>query len=205
MMCILFVLLILGDTESNSMNNVSGIPAAQKTAAAKHKRVRHTRKPLFVFKPAPPVLDTTCLDTANILHQTLITEINKWSGTQYHHGGMSRKGIDCSGFTYRVFNNALELPLPRTSSQQALVGKKVESDDLQFGDLVFFYSKIKSKHKRIHHVGIYIGDDKFVHSRRHHGVDISSLSQSYYAKHFAWATRVIPSEMISLDNTSSEK
>ena len=82
--------------------------------------------------------------------------------------------------------------LPRSSREQSQVGEKVGRENLQFGDLLFFYSKKKSKHQRINHVAMYTGDGNFVHSHRHGGVGTDSLDESYYAEHFAWACRVLP-------------
>ena len=141
--------------------------------------------------PLEPVLDTTCIDTLDDIQRSLTNEINRWSNVRYKHGGASPKGIDCSGFTFKVFEKAVNYKLPRTSREQAKIGEEIDKDSLTFGDLLFFYSKSK-KHKRINHVAIYVGDGSFVHSHRHHGVGIDSLDESYYARHFAVAKRVLP-------------
>jgi cell wall-associated NlpC family hydrolase len=148
-----------------------------------------------------PVLDTKCSNTASDIQRSMTEAINRWSNTRYKYGGMSQKGIDCSGFTYRVFQRALGYTLPRTSIEQANVGEVVDKDSLTFGDLLFFYSKSK-RHKRINHVGIYISDGTFVHSHRHHGVGIDSLDKAYYARHFALAKRVVA---LGVDDTEREE
>ncbi len=173
--------------------------AGQKKPSKKIQKVQHHKPPAKRKKKVkppiaavPPVLDTTCLDTMGTIQRSLTTEINRWSRVRYKYGGMSPKGIDCSGFTYKVFQKALSYKLPRTSREQAKIGEEVEKGDLEFGDLIFFYSKARSKRKRINHVGIYIGEGNFVHSRRRLGVRIDSLEKSYYARHFAMAKRVEP-------------
>src|SRR5713101_3673530 len=166
---------------------------ARKTAsahAAKHS-LRHKMTACASFIPVQPVLDTTCIDTLNEIQRSMSAEINRWSNVRYKHGGTSPKGIDCSGFTLRVFQKALNFLLPRTSRVQAMVGEEIDKDSLAFGDLLFFYSKSK-RHKRINHVAIYVGDGNFVHSHIHHGVGVDSLDEAYYAKHFALAKRVRP-------------
>jgi probable lipoprotein NlpC len=180
------------------VSTTSPAPAAKKTAKG-HRSVPHktgtqrrTRHAGKLRAARPPVLDTTCLDTLGEVQRTLTEEINRWSSARYRHGGMSLRGIDCSGFTFRVFRDALNYTLPRTSGAQALVGETVGKDDLAFGDLLFFYAKSKGKRKRINHVGIYTGNGTFVHSHKHHGVGTNSLDDSYYARHFAFAKRVDP-------------
>ncbi len=168
-------------------------PALKKSIAAhtaKHPR-RHKLLALLPLVPVHPVIDTTCIDTLNEIQRSMTAEINRWTNVRYKHGGTSPKGIDCSGFTLRVFQKALNYLLPRTSRVQATLGEEVDKDSLEFGDLLFFYSKSR-RHKRINHVAIYVGDGNFVHSHIHHGVGMDSLDEEYYAKHFAVAKRVIP-------------
>ncbi|HTK81274.1 MAG TPA: C40 family peptidase [Bacteroidota bacterium] len=165
---------------------------AKKSASVQHKKSKRKARSYKAIVYRPPVLDPTCIDTMDEVRRTMIEEINKWSSVKYKHGGMSLKGIDCSGFTCRVFKNALNYSLPRTSNMQAQIGENVPKDDLEFGDLLFFYSKVKGRHKRISHVAIYVSDGIFVHSYKRHGVGVSSLDQSYFAKHFAFARRPDP-------------
>jgi cell wall-associated NlpC family hydrolase len=141
---------------------------------------------------AVPVLDTARLASMPEHERLLTQEINKWSNVRYRHGGTSPKGVDCSGFIYKVFEHAAALNLPRSSREQAHVGQEVNREDLRFGDLLFFYSKKKSKQHRINHVAMYTADGYFVHSHRHGGVGIDSLDESYYAEHFALARRILP-------------
>ena len=191
-------LLLVGGMGASTLQAAAHSSARAKKGAVHHRRAIHRRRisaaPIVVI----PVIDTTCLDTAGMTQKSLTEEINRWSSVRYKHGGTSLRGVDCSGFTSKVFERALAINLPRTSHEQALTGANIDRDSLEFGDLVFFYSKKKSRHKRINHVGIYIGDGNFVHSHRHGGVGIDSLSESYYENHFAWAKRVItPSDEIS--------
>ncbi|MCM8814877.1 MAG: LysM peptidoglycan-binding domain-containing protein, partial [Candidatus Omnitrophica bacterium] len=98
--------------------------------------------------------------------------------TPYRFGGFSKNGIDCSGLTKKAYE-AIGVSLPRTSSQQARTGEIVPVTAIQPGDLLFF-----GKKGRIDHVGIYIGDNKFVHASRESGkVVVASLEEAYYQKH----------------------
>jgi cell wall-associated NlpC family hydrolase len=106
-------------------------------------------------------------------------------GTKYVWGGNGEKGYDCSGFTKEVFEQ-YGVKLPRNSWKQAKVGKKVSRKNLRKGDLIFFNSQ---KQKRINHVGIYLGDGKFIHaSRFHRKIVISPLKE--YKRYFKWGRRL---------------
>ena len=176
---------------AGSVASASSKAGALQSPAAGRKYPRHHRT---VSLPAPdpaPVLDTTCIDAVADIQRTMVKEINHWSQVRYKKGGVTTKGADCSGFVLKVYEHSLEVQLPRTSHEQALVGDNIEKDSLAFGDLVFFYKNVRRKIKRIGHVGIYVGDGNFVHSRKHHGVGESSLSEHYYAVQFACARRIV--------------
>lgn len=106
-------------------------------------------------------------------------------GAPYRLGGSSVKGIDCSGFVkkiYEIFN----IELPRTAYEQSHIGMRVKRSELVEGDLLFFRTK-----KPVGHVGIYIGNNEFVHAcSRKKGVRVDSLSTSYYNQHFIRAVRL---------------
>ncbi|MEG8946830.1 C40 family peptidase [Rosettibacter firmus] len=124
--------------------------------------------------------------------ERILLEIIKYLDAPYKYGGNSNDGIDCSGFTRQIFLNTFSIELPRSAREQFQIGEKVEKNELEFGDLVFFNTSRRSKPG---HVGIYIGDNQFVHSSRKLGVTISSLNEKYYAKRYYGARRIeIPSE-----------
>ncbi|TFE19397.1 C40 family peptidase [Cohnella luojiensis] len=110
-------------------------------------------------------------------------------GTPYKWGGTTTSGFDCSGFILYIFKQ-YDTKLPRTSSSQSQVGTKVAKDDLRPGDLVFF----NTNGKGVSHAGIYVGDGKFAHSSSSNGVRISNMSDSYYAKRYVTARRVVTGE-----------
>ncbi len=107
-------------------------------------------------------------------------------GTRYRRGGVGEAGFDCSGFTGWVYEN-VGVDLPRTSQSQFLEGRSVRREQLQTGDLVFFK---RNKKRRIHHVGIYLEDGKFIHSSSSDGVVISKLDAKPWCSQWAGAKRV---------------
>ncbi|RWR13952.1 C40 family peptidase [Siminovitchia fortis] len=117
----------------------------------------------------------------------IVKEGKKYLGVRYKYGGTTPKGFDCSGFTSYTFKKK-NVKLPRTAAEQYKKGKSVSKKNLKSGDLVFF--KTTSK-KKISHVGIYIGNNKFIHSAGK-GVSITSINDPYYWKSkYAGAKRVL--------------
>src|ERR1700743_3457386 len=109
-----------------------------------------------------------------------------WIGTPYHFGGDSRKGIDCSAFTKELYSKVFNLAIKRDSRDIFSMVSPIRRDDLQEGDLVFF--KIHSR--RISHVGIYLGNNRFAHASSR-GVAISSLDDAYYKRYFYRGGRLL--------------
>lgn len=123
----------------------------------------------------------------------LLAEAQTYLGTPYRYGGMTRNGIDCSAFVLSVFGSVTGMNLPRVAASQAQEGEKIEKDQLQKGDLVFFSHQGRG---RISHVGIVEevspeGNVKFIHAATSRGVMISSLNDSYWGPRYRFAKRVI--------------
>jgi len=109
-------------------------------------------------------------------------------GKQYVWGAVGPKTFDCSGFTSYVYKK-VGINIPRTSKQQARYGKLIKRDQLKPGDLIFFDTDYHKK--GIDHVGIYIGNDKFIHaSSAKKRVIITSLNKAFYKQRFMLARRV---------------
>lgn len=115
--------------------------------------------------------------------QNLVKVSTALIGTPYKFGGTSVKGFDCSGFINYAYANGLGKKLPRTSADMWKVGKAVKSP--QVGDLVFFQTYKKGPS----HVGIYIGNNSFVHASSSKGVMINKLSDSYYKTRYLGAKK----------------
>ncbi len=111
-----------------------------------------------------------------------------YRGSKYSSGGMSsRSGFDCSGFIKFLYETK-GISLPHSSSAQFNYGKPVDKSDLKSGDIVFFSDTYKSG---ISHVGLYIGDNKFIHAATSKsGVKVDDLNSSYYAKRYTGARRI---------------
>ncbi len=109
---------------------------------------------------------------------TLFDFIHSWWGTKYRYGGTTKKGIDCSAFTLKLFSDVYDVKLPRTASEQYRATKRIKKQDLKNGDLVFF----RTRYKSTWHVGVYLTDGWFVHSKSRVGVSIDNLTNPQYSK-----------------------
>ncbi|EHN8833008.1 NlpC/P60 family protein [Enterobacter hormaechei] len=118
---------------------------------------------------------------------SLNDQLSNWRDTPYRYGGMSRGGVDCSGFVLMTFRDKFDLQLPRETRMQAEIGTEIDKDDLLPGDLVFF--KTGSGENGLH-VGIYDTDNQFIHASTSRGVMRSSLDNVYWRKNFWQARRI---------------
>lgn len=129
--------------------------------------------------------------SANRTSMKIVQEAKKVLGVPYRYGSNGPKSFDCSGFTSYVFKKC-GIKLPRTSKSQAKIGKKISKSNLQVGDLVFFDTS-GSYNGVISHVGIYIGNGKFIHAssgKKAKKVVISDITDGYYKKKYVTARRV---------------
>lgn len=110
-------------------------------------------------------------------------------GVKYRYGGMSPAGFDCSGFVCYVYEVSTGKKLPRTAKAQSKYVDIVEVQGLTSGDLLFFDT---SNRGEINHVGIYLGEGKFIHasSGKAYSVTISSIEKGFYKQAFRWGGRV---------------
>jgi len=142
-------------------------------------------KGLLNAPAAPPGLATQVRDKASEL---VVTAMN-FLGVPYKRGGSSHdKGFDCSGFTRHIFETSFGLLLPRRVDDQASAAGlvPVKKEELQPGDLVFF----NTLKRTFSHVGIYIGEGRFIHSPRPGGeVRVENMGVAYWTKRFTGARR----------------
>ena len=108
-------------------------------------------------------------------------------GLSYRFGGNSpTQGLDCSGFMQYIFKRSMGITLPRTSAEMATVGQQVDRANLKPGDMVFFGSG-----GRVSHVGMYIGNDRFIHApRTGRDIEITSKNGNYWKSRYITARRV---------------
>lgn len=133
---------------------------------------------------------------------TLLLDAMGYVGTPYVRGGNSGEtGLDCSGFVKAVYEQAEGIALPRSAFEQAHATLTIDRDDLQPGDLVFF----NTLRRAYSHVGIYLGEGRFIHAPRPGAqVRIESMNSSYWRKRFNGARRVPPVPEASISDISAK-
>jgi cell wall-associated NlpC family hydrolase len=138
--------------------------------------------------PASPSFMATSIDSA----QNTLSYALGLVGVNYKFGGTSPEtGLDCSGFVRYVFQQAADMVLPHNAKAISMFGKKIAISELQPGDLVF-YNTMRHTYS---HVGIYLGDNKFVHSSvTGRGVEVVNMKESYWVKRFNGARRMLTSQ-----------
>jgi cell wall-associated NlpC family hydrolase len=115
--------------------------------------------------------------------------VHQWLCVPYKYGGQSKNGVDCSGLVVEIYKNVYGIKLYRASYEIYEKNcSKINCEELEEGDLVFFNTH--KKNNRINHVGLYLKNDKFVHSSTSKGVIISDMTEPYYKKCFVGAGRV---------------
>ena len=117
---------------------------------------------------------------------TIVAAATDYIGVPYVFGGTSPYGFDCSGYVQYVFAKS-GISLPRTADVQYEVGTPISTTDLVSGDLVFFSTYTYGAS----HVGIYVGDGRFIHASSSRGVTIDSLGSSYWSSHYIGARRIL--------------
>lgn len=112
--------------------------------------------------------------------------VDSYIGVRYKYGGTTRKGMDCSGFVWRVYTDLGWKNFPRTSSKKlSTIGKSIVRSNMQLGDLIFF-----RKGRRIDHVGIYMGDNTFSHASTKKGIMYTELDSDYFRNRLVCIRRV---------------
>jgi hypothetical protein len=136
----------------------------------------------YIINPEEYAVTKSKIKGSAYLRDELVKAAKTFIGVPYLWGGTSaEEGFDCSGLTMTVYQlNGLNLP--RTSAEQYSAGETIDRSELEKGDLIFFATSGRGK---ISHVGVYIGDGKFIHApRRGKKICIDSLSSEYFGKRF---------------------
>jgi lipoprotein Spr len=119
-------------------------------------------------------------------NMAMLEFIDEWYGVPYRYGGTTKNGVDCSAFVSYFMSAVYGLSVPRNSGDQYEAVKKIRKTQLVEGDLVFF----DTGRGRISHVGVYLGNNKFVHASTSNGVIISDLDEDYFSKRYVGSGRV---------------
>ena len=124
--------------------------------------------------------------TTNNTKTKLETQYRLYKGIPYKYGGTDKRGFDCSGFTQTVYRNAFSIQLPRSTETIAKLGRKISKHKLKPGDLVFFRPS-----RRYRHVGVFMGNNIFIHSSTSKGIIKSNLDNPYWKKKYRFAKRIL--------------
>lgn len=125
-------------------------------------------------------------DALDVGCQNIMQVAQYWLGVPYRYGGTDYSGVDCSGFVQFVYGKTFDIRLPRTTEEMFDAGYFVRNAAYNCGDLLFFKNV---RGRGVDHVGIYIGNNKFIHASSSQGVTISNLEDDYYQEHFVAARR----------------
>lgn len=129
------------------------------------------------------------VDHGNKNRNKVVDEALTWVGTPYKYAGVDKGvGVDCSGMVMQVYLDATGRKIPRNSAKQAEFCKKLKSDEVNMGDLVFFATG--KDHDKVSHVGIIVDNEHFVHASPSKGVVVSQLYTPYYQKAFKMFGRI---------------
>jgi cell wall-associated NlpC family hydrolase len=175
---------------------------ARNTPSARHRRSRHHTGSAGVLLVVAVLILASCTSAPRYRsgppdsgsreadRQEIVRFARSFVGTPYRSGGTSRNGVDCSGLIVAVYRE-FDIRLPRTSLDQSRAGDRVNRSKIRPADLVFFKT---SRSRPVSHVGIYIGDGKFIHaSTSAHKVRIDRLDDDYFRHRFKGARRVVKS------------
>jgi murein DD-endopeptidase / murein LD-carboxypeptidase len=168
LMAITLSLLISGFTSCKTQHRLSSPPS---------KEVKPSQT-----KTGRSTVSQSQTDVASLIHQ----EYLKWEGTPHKMGGNNSLGVDCSGFVHQLYDRVFDLKLPRSTHQLMGVGQEISRHHLEPGDLVFFRPPSYPRH-----VGIYIGNSKFIHTSSSAGVTTSDMNSNYWRKAYWMSRRVL--------------
>ena len=135
------------------------------------------------IRPGRLAKQQVSLNDSSTVKNKLYKQHREWKGVEYEMGGLSKGGIDCSGFVYTTFRSKLGINIPRSTALQSKIGSNVSKNKLRAGDLIFFKTATK-----VRHVGIYIENNKFLHASTSKGVMISKLNNVYWKSKY-WKSK----------------
>jgi len=181
------IVMVLGGFVLTASAN-TGVDAVAKEAPKPEVRIENNSS--YFARFTYQVVDSVSTKT-----EALINEAMQLIGVRYRwNGDLPQSGLDASGFVRFVFRDKLGFLLPPKSSQMSKVGKPISRDELEPGDLVFF----NTMRLTFSHVGIYVGDNKFIHSpSKGSAVRVDDLASTYWDKRFDGARRLDGTDELS--------
>lgn len=172
------------DLKENVKLNKKNTQETQLKLDETNKEIAYT--PIVTPEEYKKLLEEEAKEETSIDMNAAFMEFYKeWKHVKYKFGGNSKKGIDCSAFTQRVYKEKFDVKIPRSTRTQVKVGKKIKKSQLELGDLVFFKTG-----KIDRHVGIYMGDGSFMHASIK-GVKFTKLNKPFYVKAYWTSRRII--------------
>lgn len=177
-------------------SNIAGQPVARDEAAEMAQLLAARTAEVELASPTQlkyAVLMNT--EVESLPSKELLDAVDEWYGVRYRSGGNTKTGVDCSGFTVAVYSAVYGLMLPRVSREQYRTSRKISTTELQEGDLVFF----NTTGRGVSHVGVYLGNNKFIHASVSRGVMVNDLFENYYLKRFVGAGRIDDKKVIAAE------
>jgi lipoprotein Spr len=135
------------------------------------------------------------MEVESLPSKPLLEAVDEWYGVRYRSGGNTKTGVDCSGFTLAVYSAVYGMMIPRVSREQYRISRKISTTELKEGDLVFF----NTTGRGVSHVGVYLGNNKFIHASVSRGVMVNDLFENYYLKRFVGAGRIDDKQTVAAD------
>ncbi len=184
--CLFFAVLLLAALSGQAAHAQEAL-ATDKPSTTTIVTPRGSHQAVYSESTMPSATAKVFYDAVDQAGNLVISALS-YMGINYKYGGNEPDaGFDCSGFVRYVYNNTLGLVLPRTSAEMSNKGDKVKKDDLKPGDLVFF----NTLKRAFSHVGIYVGEGKFVHAPSTGGVvRVESMEIPYWQQRFNGARRL---------------
>ncbi|MCJ7691759.1 MAG: C40 family peptidase, partial [Clostridiaceae bacterium] len=173
---------IMGEVYPNNKVHIYG-------AEGKFYKIKYANEWGYIYKSYVSVVNNAKQANTQITGDMIVTYASKFMGIPYVWGGTTPLGFDCSGYVQYVYKN-FGIDLPRVTMDQVNVGTAVNINNLQKGDLIYFRMN-KAQPSQVSHVGLYIGDNKFIQSPKTGDVVKISELNSFYIDHFVIGRRMI--------------